>query len=579
MAFDLVAKIKLKDEMSSQLKVMNNNLDNVAKSSKVAANTMKQLGETNRLARQTVSSTSSAFDKQSSEIAQARREMDRYGDASKSGTSSLKSFAAAGLGVGTALVGANAAVGIMTAGFNALGAAARKATDFTKYTLKLGAEFEMNKVSFNAMFGNGFEKQAQEYLNYLQVRADISSLELDDFLSAGRSFIPITKDVNELMRATNLMERLAALDPMQGSAGAALALKEMFSGDTQSLVERFELPRKALNEIKNLDVPEMIEELDKLFSKIGASNRLLEDQANTSLGRYNKAIGKVTAAIREMGYKGLDKVNPLLNDFNKFLEGDQFSKMKAWGSDMFSGLLTQAADVVQSVGSYIDTNFLSNAKFQNLTTFSDKVSAMFSQISTDFGIWWESSGRSTFEKVTEKAIDVVGTIAKEAAPTIASIGLEIGKSFAKQLMEGIKAHFNPQSELARQLDSVSKLKEAASKLPEGEPLFKGGVMQAPSVDSQRKKTMWQSTKDTFSSLTDWIPHSGGLDRVPYHRYPALLHKDETVLNATEARKYRGDGGAGSGYGGGVVVNMYGTVIREEADAERLADAIARKLAV
>ena len=67
-------------------------------------------------------------------------------------------------------------------------------------TIGEAARYEMSKTSFDAMFGKDYTKQAGQYLDFLQERADISSLELSDFITAGRSFIPLTKDVEQLKK-------------------------------------------------------------------------------------------------------------------------------------------------------------------------------------------------------------------------------------------------------------------------------------------------------------------------------------------------------------------------------------------
>lgn len=63
----------------------------------------------------------------------------------------------------------------------------------------------------------------------------------------------------------------------------------------------------------------------------------------------------------------------------------------------------------------------------------------------------------------------------------------------------------------------------------------------------------------------------GLNRVPYNNFPALLHEDERVLTAREARNQD------AGNDGKIVIEMYGTVIREEADIERVASELLDKL--
>ncbi len=64
-------------------------------------------------------------------------------------------------------------------------------------------------------------------------------------------------------------------------------------------------------------------------------------------------------------------------------------------------------------------------------------------------------------------------------------------------------------------------------------------------------------------------HASGLRYVPYDDYPARLHEGERVLTAREAR----------GYGGGVNVSVTGNqfTVREEADIDRIAETIARRV--
>ena len=68
----------------------------------------------------------------------------------------------------------------------------------------------------------------------------------------------------------------------------------------------------------------------------------------------------------------------------------------------------------------------------------------------------------------------------------------------------------------------------------------------------------------------WHYHASGLGRVPYDGYAAVLHEGERVLTAAEARSYRQGGG-------GVQIVMNGTVIREQADIDRIADSLLSRL--
>ena len=69
----------------------------------------------------------------------------------------------------------------------------------------------------------------------------------------------------------------------------------------------------------------------------------------------------------------------------------------------------------------------------------------------------------------------------------------------------------------------------------------------------------------------WHSYASGLGRVPYDNYPAVLHQGERVLTAAEARSYNRGGG------GSIQIVMNGTVIREEADVERIGDEFLSRL--
>lgn len=58
----------------------------------------------------------------------------------------------------------------------------------------------------------------------------------------------------------------------------------------------------------------------------------------------------------------------------------------------------------------------------------------------------------------------------------------------------------------------------------------------------------------------------GLDRVPYDGFPALLHEGERVLTASEARQTEGGGVS-------VKVSVGQMVVREEADVQKVAEAL------
>lgn len=89
--------------------------------------------------------------------------------------------------------------------------------------------------------------------------------------------------------------RLAAISPEQGLAGAAFAARELASGDTVSLVERFEIPREAANRWRDeiRAGADAVEVLDRGLAEMGATNAIIAAGMEGLAGQqkdYNQAI-------------------------------------------------------------------------------------------------------------------------------------------------------------------------------------------------------------------------------------------------------------------------------------------------
>ena len=85
---------------------------------------------------------------------------------------------------------------------------------------------------------------------------------------------------------------------------------------------------------------------------------------------------------------------------------------------------------------------------------------------------------------------------------------------------------------------------------------------------------WEQLRNRWNRLLG-IPvnaganHADGLTYVPYNGYPARLHEGERVLTASENRSY--------GQGTSVSVTVNGLTVREDADVDRISEALAQKI--
>ncbi|WP_143767890.1 hypothetical protein [Paenibacillus glucanolyticus] len=500
----------------------------------------------------------------------------------------------------------------------ALGAAyltARGAKSLFDKTIGAASQYEMREVTVTAMFGKDSQKNARQYLDFVQSRADISMFTMNDFLDAGKSFIPTTKDNKQLERMINLAERLGAIDPEQGLTGGAYALREFFSGDAVSLVERFELPRAVVSDWKNLPLEEQLKNLDKYFDKIGATNELLNAQSRTSLGQYRKSIGQINRAFREMGTEGLRKINPLLEDFNKYLSGEKFKKVKAWATDAFRGITEGAVNMVRKATDYISTNFIDNPEFQRLPDIQAKIKYIFNTLWDDFTAWYNAEGRAKVQAIATDLTNTLGA-ALSASPQLLGAAAKLGVDIGAGIIKGVLS--DPLLATLLGGGAAAKLFGGGGGKGGG---GKGGKVAALAINPYvvgggaalaamgYSSSVWESVKSNPDSIysskvigggsnAPVVPnttkitdsqvnalvghlkgHNGGLRNVPYNGYTASLHSGEAVLTREEAKRYRGESGANGGGKAVPIVNITGPIhINNGMDYDEFVGRLVRDLA-
>lgn len=109
----------------------------------------------------------------------------------------------------------------------------------------------------------------------------------------------------------------------------------------------------------------------------------------------------------------------------------------------------------------------------------------------------------------------------------------------------------------------------------GQEFSKGrlaGMRGNTGAGSGRYDARMDPSSSEYDPAYAFTGYATGLERVPYNNFPALLHEGERVLTAREARNYARGGGSG-----GIQITMNGTVIREEADIDRVAQRLLNKI--
>ena len=231
-------------------------------------------------------------------------------------------------GMGRLLDGVSSALRGVVQGFSQLGLAAmgvqsltNALTGLTRSLFATNASYEMVRAQLQAFTGSG--EEAARIFAAIKDEAAKTPFAFNDMAKAAVMLIPSAKaagkQLDELIKTA---EVLAALNPEQGLVGAAFALREALSGDFISIVERFNLPRQYINQLKAEGVPAM-EIVNRVLQEMGASTELVGLMASTARGRWSTfvdVLSQVKAAALEALFQQLSGT---LSDITGWLSENQ----------------------------------------------------------------------------------------------------------------------------------------------------------------------------------------------------------------------------------------------------------------
>lgn len=154
----------------------------------------------------------------------------------------------------------------------------------------------------------------------LSKRTGIPMLQLKE--SAVTLLPAIGRNNVELSKTLSIAQRLAILDPAQGAAGAAFALREFMGGEYRSLAARFEIPLEVLKRIRTEaggNAQAMIDGLDAYINKLGLTEGSLKEMADAGITAFDNAKVALREAVAVGFMPLLQVITPLLQGFTKFL--------------------------------------------------------------------------------------------------------------------------------------------------------------------------------------------------------------------------------------------------------------------
>src|SRR5690554_1827456 len=181
----------------------------------------------------------------------------------------------------------------------------------------------MEQVSAQLM---AFTKDAgatADILAMVQQRAKETPFAFNEMAQAAAALIPSAKQsgvaLEELIAQAEI---LAASNPAEGLAGAAFSLKEALSGDFTSIIERFNLPRQRLNELKEQGVP-ALEAVRTAMLELGLDSDLVTGLAGTASGRLSTLQDTLVNLAAQASKPVFDAFSAGIAQVNTWLEANQ----------------------------------------------------------------------------------------------------------------------------------------------------------------------------------------------------------------------------------------------------------------
>lgn len=234
--------------------------------------------------------------------------------------------------------GLNTALNVGAIGATAMGAALGAAA---WQGLSFNNSMEQTRAKLSAFLPDA--ASVEKTLAMVQERAAKTPFEFDAMAAAAAALIPTSKMAGvELESLIETAEILAASNPAEGLEGAAFALKEAVSGDFASIIERFNLPRSRLKELRDQGVPDL-EAVRIAMSELGLSTELVTNLANTATGRWSTLQDTFTAIAGKLTEPIFNTISNSLGTFNDLIAENQPM------IDSYVGTLaTKIADVVEA---------------------------------------------------------------------------------------------------------------------------------------------------------------------------------------------------------------------------------------
>lgn len=410
----------------------------------------------------------------------------------------------------------------------------------------------------------GSEEDAAEFQRALIEMGRTPPFSYDTVTSLSRNMIGLGLDTDEITdRINNLANAAAALDLSESNVSSIISylesaelsekldtrvlrsLSKMGINAYEALADEFGMSQgDVAANLGNLDVERAI---SAIYSYMG---RNFENAADSLANTFEGASGILDSFKEDMDAAAGARYNDL-RTAGLQAEIDSYSGPLGDALKEISSLTGQNQAYLENLQERYNREALEAVLLGYGTTlFDDEAKASLSDLREQF-----AEAKSIYEEGGEKS--------QEAALKMQNLRdqAEIVAQNAYESSEAVKTLHDSQ------IDLIDATRDLSAKFDAWQWKYEVGVEQTKGLAaaSVSGTTLTYAPNDAFSrAMSTYNAHAFGLERVPYDGYAAILHQDERVLTAQEARA-QDEGERGDTYQITIPgANFYGTS-RESAD--------------